>query len=431
MAERAGYLIDTEHAILSTALGNPKKIGQMVASIDTEDFTGLRRSIFDGIKTLYFAGKAVDPVTLTAQLGEEYRDYVFDLSHFAGSDVALATYCDALRNGHRLELAKEAAGKILYTQTMEEASEPIEELAGLISSRKRMRRVDAMDAAMNFCDRLSEKKSDFVSWGLDGLDTYLFAELGDFVVLGGYPSAGKTALACQLALHQAQKYRVGFFSLETKADKLVDRMCAQLSGVDLRKIKLKENIGQTELEALVKAAEMMSSMQLEIFEAAGASVRDIKAEALANRLQIVYVDYLQLIRSKGATRYDEVTKISQELHTMAQDHGIMIVALAQLSRPDKVGGKPIPPSMQSFKESGQIEQDADVGLILYNKEPTNYMSNRILKVAKNKEDKRSNMELEFKGSIMRFEETVPESPPKPRRKRKAPDEEYENEKLPI
>ena len=68
MAERAGYLIDTEHAILSTALGNPKKIGQMVASIDTEDFTGLRRSIFDGIKTLYFAGKAVDPVTLSYRL---------------------------------------------------------------------------------------------------------------------------------------------------------------------------------------------------------------------------------------------------------------------------------------------------------------------------------------------------------------------------
>ena len=161
-------------------------------------------------------------------------------------------------------------------------------------------------------------------------------------------------------------------------------------------------------------------------------MQDIKAEALANRLQIVYIDYLQLLHHKGYTRYDKVTDISQELHTMAQDHGIMVVALSQLSRPEKKGDKFVPPGMQSFKESGQIEQDVDVGLILYNKEPNNYRSNRILKIAKNKEGVRANLELEFEGGIMRFTEVMPESPPKPRRKRKAPaEEEYENEKLPI
>ena len=426
-------LIDCEHAIIATLLNKPRLIGQAMASLDPEDFTGLRKPIFDAICRLYSTGKAVDTVVLTAQLGEEYRDYVYDIAKFPGNHAALEVYCESLRDGHRLEEAKEAATSVLYARSIAEASETIEKMAGLMSGRKRMRRLSAFDAASDFLDRLSDKrKKEFIQWGIDGLDINTYTELGDFVALGGYPSAGKTALACQIALEQAKRYRVGFFSLETKEDKLVDRMMAQLSGVELRKIKLREDLSQTEERALVRAAEVLSTRLIDNYHSPGATVQDIKAEALANRLQIVYIDYLQLLHHKGSTRYDKVTDISQELHTMAQDHGIMVVALSQLSRPEKKGDKFVPPGMQSFKESGQIEQDVDVGLILYNKEPNNYRSNRILKIAKNKEGVRANLELEFEGGIMRFTEATPESPPKPRRKRKAPaEEEYENEKLPI
>lgn len=169
-------LIDCEHAIIATLLNKPRLIGQAMASLDPEDFTGLRKPIFDAICRLYSTGKAVDTVVLTAQLGEEYRDYVYDIAKFPGNHAALEVYCEALRDGHRLEEAKEAATSVLYARSIAEASETIEKMAGLMSGRKRMRRLSAFDAASVFLDRLSDKrKKEFIQWGIDGLDinTYI------------------------------------------------------------------------------------------------------------------------------------------------------------------------------------------------------------------------------------------------------------------
>ena len=114
------------------------------------------------------------------------------------------------------------------------------------------------------------------------------------------------------------------------------------------------------------------------------------------------MDYLQIVRGIGRDRYEIVTNISQDLHRLAQDYQIIVIALAQLTRPESIKGKMQRPTMASFRESGQIEQDADVAMLLYLSDPDNYKSDRELKVAKNKEGAKTKINLAFDGTVQRF-----------------------------
>ena len=102
-----------------------------------------------------------------------------------------------------------------------------------------------------------------------------------------------------------------------------------------------------------------------------------------------------------------VTGVSMALHEMAQSYGITVVALSQLSRPEKVQGKPKPPGLHSFRESGQIEQDLDVALIIYPEIPEDNKSNRVLKLAKNKDGPLARVELEFHGAVQTLKAIPP------------------------
>ena len=164
-------------------------------------------------------------------------------------------------------------------------------------------------------------------------------------------------------------------------------------------------MGETDWLALTKAAEALSNLQLDFIDAGGMTVRDIQALSLSRKYQVIFVDYLQLIAGNSKqSRYDQVTSISQELHTLGRAHGITVISLAQLKRPDKEKGKPVPPSMADFRESGQIEQDADIALLVYPSDPRNYRSDRVLYVAKNKEGTHDRYELEFDGATQTMRE---------------------------
>ena len=150
-----------------------------------------------------------------------------------------------------------------------------------------------------------------------------------------------------------------------------------------------------------------SALQLDIINAAGMSVQDIQAVSLNKRYQVVFVDYLQLLAAPGKGLYEQVTNISKGLHVMGRQHGIAVFALAQLSRPEKSGAKPAPPNLSSFRESGQIEQDADAAMLLYPSDPKDNRSHRILNLAKNKEGESCRLYMEFDGAIQSMRE-IPE-----------------------
>ena len=173
-------------------------------------------------------------------------------------------------------------------------------------------------------------------------------------------------------------------------------MVAQVSSQRIKRRELTEE----DYFQLERKVDEVKKRRLSLIRASSMTVEDIRAYTLAHRFDVIYVDYLTLIRAPGKTEFDQATYISKALHQMAQDLNITVVALSQLSRPE--GGKPKPPTLASLRSSGQIEQDADVVMFIFREEPGLLRSRRILRVAKNKEGETGQIPLVFRGETQTF-----------------------------
>lgn len=391
-------LIRVRYTILGTMMRRPDCVGEVMARLSSSAFDGeATRGLFEAISRLHSRGAPIDPVTVEAEAGEDFGVAVDEALQYDTDNVLY--YCGILEEESRLYNVQCDAFALAEAQDLTAVNKILDRLNGLMVSRQKFEVMSSAEAAMEFYKRITSKeKPEYLSWGIDALDKRLYTELGDFVVIGGYPSSGKTLLSLQFALTMAKKYRVGFFSLETNTQKLMDRLVTFMAQVPLENIK-QRTFSDSGLKSVASALADFSKLPFDIIRCAGATVRDIQAMALNKRYQVIFVDYLQLVISPGKTRYEAVTNTSQDLHIMAQSHGITVISLAQLSRPESVNGKPKPPGMSSFRESGQIEQDADVAMLLWPTDVNDNTSNRILKVGKNKEGEKLGLELKFDGSL--------------------------------
>ena len=240
-----------------------------------------------------------------------------------------------------------------------------------------------------------DEKPVYIKTGIERLDEALHISPGDFIIIGGRPSAGKTALSLQIAASMAkQDYTVYYFSLETSKRKLGARLMANQIYCPLDTVKNKA-VSLNEIDGQAKNMKM----PLYIRSAAGKNVAWMKAQALRKKAQIIFVDYLQLIHETGAKdRYAAITSISIALHELAQTTGIVVVALAQLNRnPSKPGATP---TNSDLRESGQIEQDADAIILLSGDNPDKYL----FRLSKNKEGEIGDLPITFNKQIQRFQE---------------------------
>ena len=197
---------------------------------------------------------------------------------------------------------------------------------------------------------------------------------GDFIIIAARPSVGKTALGINLALNTATgtSGSVAFFSLEMSAVQIGMRMVAIETGINLQTLR-KGRIGDAEQSKINKAIEALKHKKLFIDESSVLKVRDIQAKCrkLKNSkdgLSIVFIDYIGLIDSKGGeeNRQQEVAKISRELKAMARDLNVPVIALSQLRRlPESEKRKP---RAQDLRESGALEQDADLVILIHRPE---------------------------------------------------------------
>ena len=415
----AEWLSQTEYAVIGALLIDQSGIGEVVERLKPDAFSiKPLREVYEAIVKLHFDSSPISAASVLNAVGADYEPIIkqsVEFAPFARSDVPF--YAGVLMEQSRLGRIKATAAELAASETMEAANASMGALNGLMVTRSAVRAVSAEDAATEFCSRMTETP-EYLAWGVPAIDGKVFAERGDLILLGGYPSAGKTLLAVQFALCLSNTYRVGFFSLETSARKLTDRVMSHMSQVPLLKIK-RRDLDDADWEAIAAASADLSKLQFSIIEASGMSVHDIQAVSLNQRFDIIFVDYLQLINEKGKDRYETVTNISQRLHTFSQSSGVAVIALSQLSRPEKQTGKPKPPTMASFRESGQIEQDADVAFILYPSDPDNNYSTRILKIAKNKEGEKAKIEFDFDGATQTMRVHEPTKGEKCREVRKA------------
>nr|DAE78783.1 MAG TPA: DnaB-like replicative helicase [Caudoviricetes sp.] len=241
----------------------------------------------------------------------------------------------------------------------------------------------------NYIRRLDEK-TEYVPTGIAVLDRNLHLSPGNLFIIGGRPSAGKTALSLQIACEQARRgFRVCYFSLETDPDTLTARIIANRLAVPLADVKAK-TVPQSDLDDLAE----LHKLPLYIRSASGKGAGWIKAQAQRMKAQVIFIDYLQLLTaSKAKDRYQQITSISIALHELAQTTGILVVALAQLNR----NAAHASPSTADLKESGQLEQDADAILLLSGDE-AKYQA--IL--AKNKDGRVGEIPLTFDKPRQRF-----------------------------
>ena len=254
------------------------------------------------------------------------------------------------------------------------------------------------DTLKNFFDRHSRKNIEYLEWPIKELSDYLFTELGDFVIIAGSPSSGKTAFALQCVKKWAKKYKVGFFSLETSPEKIFDRYISMVCGIDMTTLK-RNDISDEQWAKVAQSSTDITSCPLDIIPAAGMSPADIRAVTLMKGYQIIVVDYVQLVKGTGENRTAQVTDISISLHTMAQSLGVTVIGLSQLKRQQK-DQKSKGPELSDLRESGQLEQDADLVMMLsLGKDET---KERDLRIKKNKEGTLPNVHLTFDGAHQTF-----------------------------
>jgi replicative DNA helicase len=247
----------------------------------------------------------------------------------------------------------------------------------------------AEEAFLEFYVSLKDPQT-FLRTGFTALDKKARISPGDYVVVGGRPSSGKTALTLQIAAHMAKSHKVVYFSLETRTGKIMRRLSALMGGGTMDEL-----LDHTpDWEKLYEAGERIKPLNMSIVESSGWTVGQIKAKSIQLGAEVVFIDYLGLISSKGNGLYEQTTNISRDLHIMAQQTGITVVALSQLKR-----GERAEPTMQDLRQSGQIEQDADIILLLHRNEEGD---RRDVIVAKNKEGEVGKLPFTFSGPGQKF-----------------------------
>lgn len=398
--------VDAEAAILGAMLIDARCIGDVMLAVKADDFLTERHgAIFAAIRELFTAGKPVDPVTVVNRVGGECRETIFECLNTTPTAANVLTYCDTLREQARLYRLKTAAEAVVEAGTLDAAQGLMAQAMADAGDRPGVSVASLSDLLGGFFQRMAAPEPPYIRWGLSMLDGALAVAGGKYILLGARPSTGKTALALQLGLTIAEQKRVGFFSLETDGATAADRIVAQTMDATLPTIQ-RRKLDQTDMAVLSKQAAQLTgrARSFDFVTGAAMTVADIRSIALARRFEVVIIDYVQLIKGTNPKldRTQAMQTVSMELRALAQLTGITVIALAQLRRPEP-GTKPKAPTMADLKESGQFEQDADAVLLLYLEDAENRLSDRFLKIDKNKEGEAGiRCRLRFDGRKQRF-----------------------------
>jgi len=404
--------LDAQYAVLGSILIDERCIPAVIGKVQLSDFIDTTcRTVYMAIRKLFDEGKPIDPMTVVAAIrsmvGEDFTKFVLGLMDITPTAAAVMEYVEIMREGARLAQLQALSLSLGAVNSLDEARALLDQANALFVERGKLRRMTMEQMMLNFYERHNQEHR-YLTWGLPKVDKGLFAEAGDMIVIGGYPSSGKTALSVSFAYHLAKDLRVGFYSLETNQYKIADRLVSHLTKLSMSVIK-RGAFSEEEWDLVTNQHKEIPKRQIEIIEAGGMSVAEIRADALSHRFDCIVVDYLQLIQTnRRGTRSDEVAEISRSLHTMSQRDKITVIALSQLSRPEKTkGGSSVAPTMSDLRESGQIEQDADCVMLLYEEDPRE-PQRRVLKIAKNKEGQRGQIFLDFDGATQTFAEAAPD-----------------------
>ncbi len=381
--------LEAEIAVLGSVIMEGEAIGTVVEHLRSQDFyLQTHQTIFDAMIELFNTATPIDVVTLSEKLGGSLDaiggvKYLAHLAQSVTTTANIGTYIKIVE-GNSLERKLIAASKEISDMCYEQKNEPNEILdaaeqrifeigqkrnsSGLTHIRESivdsMSRVDAVRAAGG--------KITGVPTGFTALDN-LTAGLhnGNLVLIAARPAMGKTAFAMNIAVHAAVEHKVpvAVFNMEMSKLEVVNRILCSEALVLSDHLKT-GSLDQKDIERLAQAIGRLSASPLYIDDTPGMTVESIRAKCrkmkMQNKLGLVVIDYLQLMKSSKKTnnRVEEVADISRGLKILAKELEVPVIALSQLSRgpESRTDHRPM---MSDLRESGSIEQDADMVMLLY------------------------------------------------------------------
>lgn len=361
------------------------------------------RHIFEAAQELWIGARPIDPVTVSAAAGGgEYVQILADCMKMTPTASNVSAWLDICQSCARVAAMQAEALAIINAENEDQAADAYERMGAALQDREDGEDLSLTELVGEYIDRMYDKKpTDYLSWGIDSLDSALWVSPGQFVVIAADSSVGKTALALQFAYHMASKgKRVGFFSLETPRDSLADRLMAekQVAAIPLPRTK-KKALTEDDLLRAGKAGMMSDGIPLRFLRNYN-SLERIRAKTVQRRFDVIFIDYVQLIEAAGQERWTIVTNISMGLHRMAQQLGVTVIGLSQIT-PAVKGQKA--PTKDDLRESRQLKQDADAILLLYPDTAEDADQNaRVLEIAKNKDGRLARMRLTFEPEHMSF-----------------------------
>ena len=384
------HSIEAEMSVLGSMLLAQRAAEEIVTILSEDDFfRPAHQIIFRALRQLITSHKEIDIVTLRTELTERAVlndvggvDYLLQLAEYVPSAANAKYYAQIVLDKatmRRLELAGRNIISIVHDR-IDKAEQEVFEVG-----RKQLGKYfqHVSNLAKEFfvdVDRIVETgkpmfglPTGFID--LDKITSGLYP--GDFVIIGARPAMGKTSLVLDLALNVAmgrgregKRGAVAFFSLEMSSIQLVRRMVSMISGVSMGVLKSEKGLSEKQYLALADACENLYSLPIFIDDGSDISpmemrgkCRRLKAE---HGLELVVVDYLQLMRGSRRTenRVQEISEIARACKSMAKELEVPVIALSQLSRAVE-GREDKRPQLSDIRESGSIEAEADLVMLLY------------------------------------------------------------------
>ena len=367
------------------------------------------RHVYEAAQGLWSAGRPLDPVTILSAAGNEYEALLRKCMEQTPTVVNLGEWLKLCRSAARLTAMQGEAMAIVNAAKEADATAAWERMGTMLQDADEGEDLSLGELIGDYLDRMQDKRPvRYLNWGIEQLDKELYVSPGQFGVIAADSSVGKTALALQFAYHMAEQgHNVGFFSLETPKENLEDRLMAgyQVAGIPLpvtKRKQLEENDFRKAMEAGMKS-DRIKLRVLRNYE----TLERIRAKTIQRRFDVIFIDYVQLIDEPGQERWNIVTKISMGLHRMAQQLGITVIGLSQIT-PATKGQKT--PTKDDLRESRQLKQDADFILLLYPYAEDDAKPNdRVLEIAKNKDGRCAKLRMDFIPEQMSFQYHTPGS----------------------
>ena len=430
------YSLEAEQSVLGSAFLSKEALQKICDDLSEDDFyIDKHKIIFSCLSNLNKDGVPVDITIVIDRLESSKElslvgnvDYLIEIANFVPSAANIDYYIKIVHDKSILRKLIEASNEITnasftsdgpVNEVLDEAEAKIFEVVHKRKSKEFRNIKDVVFKAQSDLEKLSENKNEITGlatgfYELDKITSGLHEN--ELIILAARPGMGKTAFALNIASNIARNTtkNIAIFNFEMSAEQLVSRMFSSIGQINFSKFR-NGNFDNEDWKKLSESVSILSQTNMKIDDTPGSTIYDIRSKCrrLASSkegLALVVIDYLQLINgtSKNANnRQQEVSEISRGLKMMAMELHVPVIALAQLSR--AVEGRPDKrPLMSDLRESGSIEQDADMVGFLYRDEYYNReaMNNDVniseFIIGKNRSGPTKTIEILFKGSTLTF-----------------------------